>query len=74
MAEELIGLLSGGGITSSIVNGLEQFGMNLLRWFKQAIFFIWQTAQRFVYRLLQYAVEHPIGFITLIGELAVWLS
>ncbi|CAJ31719.1 hypothetical protein AFV8_gp42 [Betalipothrixvirus puteoliense] len=60
---------SGGGIVSA----LEDIGNQILEWLRKMFMTIWRHIVGLFYRMIDYFMKDPVGFITMVGELIVFL-
>jgi len=69
MAEALLGLISGQGITSAITN----IANIIFIWLRKIFTVIWRHIVSLYYKIIDYFMKDPVGAVTMIGELIVFL-
>jgi len=70
MAEALAGLIGGQGITSAITD----IANNIFVWLRKIFMVIWRHIVSLYYKIIDYFMKDPVGAITMIGELIVFLA
>jgi hypothetical protein len=70
MAEAILGLVGGQGIISSINDIVN----NIFIWLRKIFMTIWRQVVALFYKIIDYFMKDPVGAITMIGELIVFLS
>ena len=73
MAEALLGLLGGSG-GGGIVSALENIGDQILVFIRKIFMTIWRQVVSLYYKMIDYFMKDPVGFVTAIGELIVFLT
>ena len=70
MAEAILGLVGGQGIISSINDIVN----NIFIWLRKIFMVIWRQVVSLYYKIIDYFMKDPVGAITMIGELIVFLA
>ncbi|ACB37278.1 hypothetical protein AFV9_gp44 [Betalipothrixvirus uzonense] len=70
MAEAILGFLGG----NSIVSSINDIVNNIFIWLRKMFMTIWRTIVTLYYKIIDYFMKDPVGAITFIGELIVFLS
>jgi hypothetical protein len=70
MAEAILGLLGSQGITSSINDMVN----NIFIWLRKIFMALWRQVVALFYKIIDYFMKDPVGAMTMIGELIVFLA
>ena len=73
MAEALVGALAGSA-GGGIVGTLEDIGNQILVWLRKIFMAIWRRIVELYYKMIDYFMKDPVGFLTMVGEIIVFLT
>jgi len=70
----LVGGLAGGSGGGGIISALEDIGNQIFEWLRKIFMAIWRHIVSLYYKMIDYFMKDPVGFITFLGEMIVFLA